>query len=782
MGKRYLIIILFFTCASLAIADGTFRSNSLLATGNWYKVAVQQPGIHKISYEDLVAAGMDPSGIDPANLRIYGNGGGMLPESNSEPRIDDLREISIFVHDGGDGSFDPGDYILFYGESPDAWRLDPDNKLFLHEKNLFSDRAYYFITADLGPGKRVTPVASLDTVNANSYSRRFSDYAFHEVETSNLIRSGKIWVGEEFNDTVQAHEFRFIFPNVDTSSALRFNTYVVARSSYVSKFYLYADDVLIDEIPVDYTDFQNTNVYARSKLKGSLHFSPEDTTDVRLVYELPTSNSLGWLNYLEINLQRRLIWSGPQMPFRDVNSIGDNKVTEFIMSAASPEVLIWDITRKDSIRLVQATFEGTDLRYRMRTDVLREFIAFDGSMYFPVEPVGPVPNQNLHALDPASLIIVAHPDFEEEAQILSGFHASRGTTSVVATLDEIYNEFGSGRQDIAAIRDFVRMLYLKGGPKYLLLFGDGSYDYKDRVPGNTNFVPTYQSKESLKPLGTYVTDDFFGLMDPNEGADCIGRLDLGIGRFPVVNDEQAMAILNKIMEYHLVNDTTMGPWKNRVTFIADDEDTNLHLNQAEELAEITIEKNPVFNIEKIYSDSYQIVSTPSGPRYPEVNKSITRAVEEGRLIINYTGHGGEDGWSGEKILTIPDIEGWRNKGKYPVFVTATCEFSRFDNPERFSAGEMVIVKPDAGAVALYTTTRLALATSNFKLDTSFFRHLMNRDAQGNFLRLEISYAFQRTTITTKQHPQFCTSWRPCPVDRVPRIPGDDNRDQRFPGI
>jgi hypothetical protein len=735
MAKR---LFFFFLILPLVSNAGLYKSHSVLTAGNWYKVAVTEVGIHKITYEDLTGMGMDLSSVDPANLRVYGNGGGMLPEANAVKRIDDLRQIPIQVVDGGDGHFDPGDYLLFYGEAPDKWTLNYNTKLFAHQKNLFSDRTYYFVTADLGPGLRIQPLASV-TATPNSYSHRISDYGFHDVDSENLIKSGKIWVGEVFNDTLASHDFYFRFPNIDTNSAVRINTHVVARSQVVSKFYVYVNDSLIDQISVDYTDFQSISLYARDKTKGSLIYHPADSLHIRLQYDVPNSSSVGWLDYLELNLQRQLIFAGPQMPFRDVNSIGDGKITEFVIEGANTSVSIWDVTQADSVRNVLDSLSGTTLRFRLPTDTLREFVAFDGSAFFPVIPVGPVANQDIHGMPPTTLIIVTHPDFAAQAQQLADFHVQHnGMSASVVTTENVYNELGGGQPDLTAIRDYVKMQYDRGGanrPKYLLLFGDGSYDYRDRVPGNSNFVPTYESTESLKFIGTYVTDDYFGILGTNEGADSYGTLEIGIGRFPVSNTSQAQAIVDKIIEYSQKTDTTLAPWKNKIAFIADDEDGNLHLIQAEELASIVQTKYPVFNVQKTYIDAYQLVTTPSGVRYPDVNPTISKTVNDGSLIVNYTGHGGEDGWAGEKILTIPDIETWNNTGKYPVFVTATCEFSRFDNPERFSAGEMVIVKPHAGALALYTTTRLALATSNFKLDTAFFRHLMDKDGDGNYLKM-----------------------------------------------
>ncbi|MBL7137835.1 MAG: type IX secretion system sortase PorU [Bacteroidales bacterium] len=739
MKRIYSVIILLIPL--LGWGGNMLTYESVLATGTWHKLAVQQTGIHRVTYDDMVVLGMDPASIVPANIRVYGNGGGMLPEANDQPRIDDLLENSIVVYDGDDGSFDPGDYFIFYGESPDVWLFDPMDKTFTHEKNLYSDFTYYFITTDLGPGKRVQPVASLDTTPGYT-SIRFTDYAFHELDERNLIRSGKIWVGEEFNESKPAWEFQFYFPNVITTTATRINTFAVARAPTVSTMYIFNEGDLIDQFTMDYSDPQSTSIYARPKLRGSATTLKQELTTIRLEFNLPTPGSLAWLNYIEVIAQRFLKWVGPQFSFRDHNTIHEDKNTLFRITGSPENMVVWDVTDPGAIGSMQGTWNPTTgfFDFILPTPVLKEFIAFDGSGYYPVTPIGPVANQNLHGLNPATLIIVSHPLFMEQAERLAEFHRNETKISViVAETEQVFQEFSSGQPDLTAIRDFVRMLYLRATesdtPRYILLFGDGSYDYKDRIPNNTNFVPTFESYESFKFISTYVTDDYFGIMGENSGQGSVGALELGMGRFPVSDLEQAEAIVDKIIHYAQKNDTIQSSWRNTLTFIADDEDSNLHLHQAEELCDIVASKYPVYNVNKIYLDAYQLVKTPSGPRYPSVNIAINNAVNNGNLIINYTGHGGEDAWSEEKVLTIPDIESWTNPDKLPVFITATCEFSRFDNPERFSAGEMVIVKPKAGAIAIYTTTRLALATANFKLDTSFFHNLMNRDEDGNYMKM-----------------------------------------------
>jgi hypothetical protein len=550
---KYRLLVLMILLPFLSFAGTPKKEHSVLATGKWYRIAVTRTGICRITYGDFERMGLDPSGINPDRIRIYGNGGGMLPESNGDPRVDDLRETSIQVVGGDDGTFDPGDFVLFYGESQDSWTFDATRKVFNHNKNLYSDSAYYFVNADLGPGKRIMPRASCDSL-PSYYSRYLIDFTFHEQDSESLAQTGKLWWGEVFDDVRNSYSFHFDFPHIDTVSPVYITTWVAASSTVNSKFHLKGPGGAIDSLAVDYTDPSSLNIVARDKKKNSLMFNPVPSFDLDLTYNLPNSTSKGWLDYIELNCQRRLIWTGPQMPFRDVNNIGPGKVSEFVIQKVTPAVTVWDITFRDDIRQVMPYVVDSDFRFRAVTDTLRQFIALDGSWFDSVQLSGPVVNQDLHAMNPPDLIIVTNPLFLDQANILAGFHRTRSNLTVdVATTTQVYNEFSSGMQDPAAIRDFVRLLWDKGSasgqPRYLLLFGDGSYDPKNRVPNNMNMIPTFQSISSLNTYASYVTDDFYGIMGDNEGYDANGSIEIGVGRFPVNTTDDAAIMVNKILQY-----------------------------------------------------------------------------------------------------------------------------------------------------------------------------------------------------------------------------------------
>ncbi len=705
-----------------------YRDNSVLSSGDWYKVRVSESGIYKITYSELVNMGINAGSINPQNIRIYGNGSGMLPEANYEEVDDDLIENAIYVEGEEDGEFNQNDYILFYGESPHVWNYNPLQEKFIHTVNVYSDYTYYFINTDLGSGKRIQTQQSSTLEHTNTVNK-FTDYIFHEEESVNLISTGREWYGEIF-DLLTEREYSFDFPDIATSEDIFIRTSVAARSESPSYFKIYSDNKLIQSISVNNIPSGINGVYAINASSSTNFSANSSNVNLKISYTKTTTGSIGWLNFFELNVIRNLKFSQGQMSFRNYNCVGNGNISKFIVSNAGSIQDIWNVSDPANITKINATITGNKLEYKLPTDSPLEFIAFDGTSFHTLEFVEKLENQNLHGLSQIDLVIVSHPEFYNEAQQLADFHVVNDGLSVFLTTPEIiYNEFSSGAQDVSAIRNFMRMLYENAEvgeePKYLLLYGDASYDYKNRISGNTNFVPSWESTESLSPTNSYVTDDYFGLLDPNEGNNATGNLDIGIGRIPVFTSEQSKAAIEKIFHYTSNSDDVKGSWRNYITFIADDEEGNMHLNQAEELAAIVEDNFFDYNIDKIYLDSYPQVSTPGGERYPDATEAINKRIEKGTLIINYTGHGGELGWAHERVIENSDINSWRNFDKLAVFITATCEFSRFDDPNRTAAGEWVFLNPNGGAISMFTTSRATYSTPNVTLNKWIYKTAFN---------------------------------------------------------
>jgi hypothetical protein len=704
------------------LTSKAFVSNSVLSSGEWFKIGVVDDGVYKLSYSFLKSLGMNIDNINPQSIKIYGNGGKMLPELNSDFRYDDLQQNAIEVNGEFDGKFDVEDYILFYGQSPNSWTYDQSSQLFTHELNRFSDTTFYFITASsTGEStKRITTQNSLATSNQTVTS--YNDYDYYERDLYNLIKSGRDWYGDAF-DVKTSYDYVFNFPNIDLSSSAKIRVSGAGRYSGASNFTVSVGGSSFN-MTFDNINIQNYSGPYASASAGSMAFSPSSGLfNVNVTYNKPSSTSVAWIDEIELNVRRNLVVNGDQLFFRDLTSVGVGNISQFNLSNASNVAKIWDITDPLNVK-EQIHLAGTVASFNVATSDLKQFVAFNDVYNTQVFNKGVVDNQNLHGLTAHDMIIVSHPLFLSQASQIADFHNEEGLRVVIVTPQQIYNEFSSGSQDIVAIRDFVRMFYERSTnvndmPKYLLLFGDGSYDNKNRLTNNTNFIPTYQSINSLSITGSLVSDDYFGLLDPTEGkwSSTSEYVDVGIGRFPVKSIEEANNVTHKVLNYN--TPTTMKEWRNRIAFIGDDEDGNTHMSQSNQLAGMVELGYPDYNEDKVFFDAYKQISTPGGNRYPDVNQAIINSFEEGALIVNYTGHGGETGLGHERVLTVSEINNLENPTNLPLMVTATCEFSRFDDPKRTSAGELILLN-EGGGIALLTTVRLVYSTPNFYLNKTFY--------------------------------------------------------------
>lgn len=722
-------------------ASAKWAANSVLDNGDWYKIKLSKSGVYKITGTQLNAMGISLASLSINDIRLYGNGGGMYPESNSGFFLDDLTENSIMIFDNNNnGIFESNDYFLFYGKGPNIWKYDNGLQRFIHSQHLYDNYAYYFITIKSGNAKRIQNFPQSTSI-ASTIINQFTDYQYYDKDSLNLIKSGKQWFGNEYN-IILSHNYSFNFPGIISTEPVKVKISVAARSTTASTMNILANgnshSILIPAVSGVY----NSDYAAASVYDFTLN-SSSSQININTTYSKSTSTSIGWMDYIEINAERELSMIGDQLSFRNPQSVGSGNISKFELANSTSNIQIWDISNPWHPLNLDYTLNSGYLSFVQATDSLREFIAHKGSYLTPAF-VEKIANQNLHASPNVDYVICYNKKFENQVMELADYHRNINKLKVL-TVDQklLFNEFSSGASDIAALRNFMKMLYdraIDNGetpPKYLLLFGDASYDYKNRVQNNTNYILTYESVPSLGPTNSYSSDDFFGLLDDNEGANCGGALDLGIGRFPVSSTTEAANLVDKVKRYQQThaqpagnangfNATSipnMADWRNIVSFIGDDQDNNVHVSQSDYMAEYVRNRYPVYNIDKLYLDAYVQQTLPGGQRYPDAKRDLNLRVSKGALILNYTGHGGEIGLAHESLLEINDILSWANKDNMPLFITATCEFSRYDDPSRVSAGEYAYLQPNGGMIALLTTSRLTFSGTNFTLNKYIFQSI-----------------------------------------------------------
>ncbi len=722
-------------------AQRSYRANSVLANGNWYKLSVKNAGVYRVNVTFLQTLGINTANLSSTAIRLYGNGGQMLPEANSISRSDDLTENAILMVDGGDGIFNGNDYFLFFAAGPHTWIKDSLNKTFQHQKNLYSNESFYFLTVG-GVGLRVQNKNS--AVSPNQLVTVFRDRYFYELDTINFLKSGREWYGEEFSNTpgkTVTKNFTVSFPNLVTATPVQIVSNVAARSNGVSSsFTIRANNTIAVQHNVPSVGTGTYDPVAFPHEASSLFTSAQSAITIQYTYQPGSLNSQGWLNWFKLFPQRQLSMNGiDQLMFRDWETVGSGNSTEFRLQSASASITVWEVTDPLNPVNISGTLTGSEFRFANTSERLREYVAFNNQNFLVPQSLGKINNQDLHNSSVKDYLIVTHPSLLSEAQRLGVWHQqNQNLRTLVVTTDQVYNEFSSGTPDPSAIRDFVKMYYDKAGndttkrPRYLLLFGDASYDYLNRISSNTNLVPCYESNASLDPLSTYTSDDFFGLLDDADNINQtfpVSLLDIGIGRIPAKNLQEAKYVVDKVIRYHAKE--SFGPWRNEVSLVADDEDNNIHLDDAELHAQV-IQQNKTFNLSKIYLDAYRQQSGSGGSRYPDANQAINNKLFSGTLIWNYSGHGGFRRLAEEVILDQDMVNSWNNPDRLPLFITATCDFAPYDNPAVNSIGENILVREKTGAIALMTTTRVVFAFSNRIINNNYFQMALATDANGIF--------------------------------------------------
>jgi hypothetical protein len=695
-------------------------TTSVLATGTWYKIGITQTGFYKIDNNFISTLVPKPANASISNLRIFGNGGRILSENNAIPRAVDLVE-NAFQNNGNTSA-------VFYAVGPTGWSPDT-NKLFVHEKNIYSDTAYYFITFDQGSGLQVQSQPA--TAPGNKTVTDFDYYDVHDTDLISPAQFGKLWYGEGF------------YPQAgNTNQSFTFDLHAPASSLYCKIGFGHTSPDTLSQVVVSLNGAQiGSEIF---------HFCTPNGSDDKMAYltntwtgacnsqtakigiEFIPSNpsAVGYLDYIEINARRSLTMAGDQMSFRDLQDTGAGNIINYQLQGANSNTQVWDVTNPQVPVLMAGTLNGGTYTFTQEAGTLHEFAAMSGlnAPFYTPKFASLVPNQNLHEAGQVDCIIVTYPGFTDAAEKLATYHRAHDHMRVkVATTTQIYNEFSSGAQDLSAIRDFVRMYYKRatdasGLPSYLVLLGGGSYDYKNRLSNNCNFVPVFESAESYNDLFSFCSDDFYGFLDDSENIEDNSRLnalDVGIGRLPARSVADATSLVDKVISY--TDPATLGPWRISASVVADKDDgAGPHMDVAENMAaSITAKSNGLYNIDKVYLDAIPGISTPAGSRCPNANAAINNDIFKGVFMINYNGHGNTGVWAGDRILTQDDYNSWTNKYKLPFMVTATCDFGQFDHPQYVSAAEQLVIRSGGGAIAMLTTTQAVYSSYNETLNKSY---------------------------------------------------------------
>ncbi len=707
--------------------------NSVLAEGTWYKFSVDTTGVFKLDRTFLSQLGVNVNTIDPRKIHIYGNGGTMLPELNSESRYEDLQENGIYVEGESDGRFDADDFILLYARGPHDWNVEPNTGSASHQFNIFSEKSYYFLTINATDGKRIATRIPPLVVSSNPITE-FDDYTFFERDELSILGAGTQWFFNEDLNTVSSVSYTIPFDDLVSNSDVRITVRGVSNSVVPT-----ALNVNVNAADVFTLNFPQVNPDGLTKAFAIEQSGNIQTTSNAITVTLTYNNSgnpsaEAHLDYIEIQGKKNLIFTGKQFSFRNFQQAISPDNVEFTITNGVDAFDVWDVTNPITPQIITNQTFVTDFSFEDFGGSLKEYVVLsDEDFYTPtIEDNSRVANQNLHSLRDINYIVITNQELSQQAQRLVDYHQTNSNlTGQVVLIDQIYNEFASGSKDITGIRDFLKFLYdnnssADGKLQYVCFFGDSSYDYKDRLPSNNNIIPVKLSDNSFNLASSYVTDDYYVMFDDNEGTMLSSHtIEVTSGRIPVSTIAQAKDVVDKILSYY--NQESLGDWRNTITLLADDIDVageEFIQEGVEKIADDIKVNKPIFNLSKIYMDAFVQQNSAGGERYPDVNKAITEAIEKGTLILDYFGHGGEDGFAQERILDKPQIQEFNNLKTLPLLITITCDFSRFDNPVRITAGELTFWNRNGGAASMITTTREVFISTGQNFNEQMMRILL----------------------------------------------------------
>ncbi len=720
------LLFAFLLMASIANAH-TYADHSVLQSGSFTKISVAESGLHTITFDQLRA-----HNIDPATLRIYGYGGAMLSQDFRKTHIDDLPVVPYLRL---------SDRIVFYAQGSISWSYN--GTYFTHTRNPYSDLGYYFLTSSSAQEIAETaPVSGSASAVVTSYTA----YVLHEKDSINLIdyREGKAGGGREFYGEMftpgTKRSFNLSFPESTEATSARIRVDMAANSTALSSFTINCDG---SSFVANASAIASSDFYTKAEAASiNKTFTPSVAAPKRVDISFTSSagTALGFLNYIELTATCPLrITGNAPLFFRTTVGLNSSSNLSFRIEGATSETQVWDITDLAHIVRMPATVSGSTLSFVANNSTLHQYVAFNPSATSYLSPSwgNTILNQDLHALSDIDMVIITPEEFLSEAQRLGAAHEEHdGFTMAVVTDQQVYNEFSSGTPDATAYRWLMKMLYDRSGnqhqgaPKYLLLFGAGSYDNRQLIyskqtgqvlSGRHNLL-TYQAKNSLHEVKAYATDDYFGFLDDNEGeSDISGLMDISVGRLPVSTAIQAQEVVDKLIRHM---QPSHGRWKTQMVFMADDDDHNLHTRCIEDAAEKVRVHCPDFQVNKLYFNAYAQEVNASGESYPLVEMRLNNLLQSGVLLFDYCGHSGYNNASSEGIISSAKIRDMQNDN-CGFWMFASCSFAHFDG-QHVSAAEEAVLNPEGGAIAVCSANRTVYATPNSILNRhicdSLFAH------------------------------------------------------------
>ncbi len=735
----------------------------IFSSGKWFRFEADEEGIYKIDKSFLESMGINIAEVDPKTIKIYSVNGYALPENIEDESIG-FNENAIYIKGEEDGVFNDGDYILFYSRGIQSWEYNKSRYAIQRVKNPFTRKNYFWLTFGGNEGKRMPEKPSLNSSDAYKQNTTLS-YVFSDKDSVKIAASGRDYFGDVFSGSRRERIYLNTLYSLVPGTKINYKFRLINTSSDFINYSVRESNQLIYSGSIS-LNARYSYTYGMQSV-GTASYSNQLTdnrSNLKFTVNTNISSASVYLDYFEIEYQRYLQSTMDFLIFfsKDTNATIEYRITDF----SNSDIFAFDLTNPYNVNIVTGAYiSGGEIRFQSQENKhnVSKYIALNSSAFkTPANGTQITPTDILSNVSGSRMIVITNKYFKEQAERYAAYRNSESSDPLSTSIyyvDDIMNQFSGGMLEPTSIRNFLKYAYdnWQTKPQYVLFFGDGDYDYLNVVPEDTdkNFVPTYQTEESLSEINSYSTDDYYARVSGIDKA-----VDLATGRLAVQTLSDAEAVVDKIKKYE--RESSTGPWRYRITLIADDgltsegDDTSLHTRQSEEL--ILRRISSAYDLNKIYLVAYPTVITGLGRRKPEVNKAIVNAFNNGTLLANYIGHGNPNTWAHEyvfeKATTIPQLK----NSEFFFLTAATCDFGKYDDMSEQSSTELMVNMPDGGAIGIFTAARVVYATSNAAINDTFYTYLFKRTTEGKPLRIGDVFMLtkqNRTAINDEKFHLFC---------------------------
>jgi len=701
-------------------------------SGKWFRITVKKDGVYTLTLDDLKSAGLTETSIDTGRIYLYSNstGGRPLDATIGAAVPSNLIENTRWIKGNNDQDFTNADTILFYGRATSGIDLDSKNSL-TFVRNPYSLINYYwlFIADEPGYPKAMPTINSL-SATPNMTVTQSEHLEVHEEEKVNFLRSGLKWSGEKFNTSGSNVSVILTMPKVRDSYVGVMTICTRGAVDEISHYFkAYLNNSTTPVASWSATNYQSATTSFSTTLSANINI-------LKINYTSRPSSASAYLDYVMFRYTKDLsAFTEPQTFWSpSYSGIVEYEIND--LNFTNP--LILDVSDWSNVSIQQYNRNSNLIAFRTasQSNQRRQYYFTAPSFFYKPEKIELIPNPQWITLrnitSSYDYIIITADDFLTAAEKIATLYSQElppgdRLNTLVVTQNQILREFNADITDPHAIRFFLKYAYENWttAPAYVMLLGDGTFDYRAIESSTGNYVMTYQVEpavEDYSGFSSYASDARFVYI---KGSDQV--MDMAIGRVPVRTATEALDYYEKLRQY--LTEPIYGEWRSRITLVADDpqrpyNNEKYHINDTESYIAKYIPKSLI--TDKLYLLEYPEVQDVSSNwvKKPAATEAILNQLKRGTTLINYLGHGSSTVWAQEEVLKMDRDIGLIEAGmKLPLWIAGTCSWGQFDDINTICMPEALINKNSDGAIAILTPTRPTTGTQNASFIGNFIKKM-----------------------------------------------------------